>query len=249
MKQNVKFTAILCLTGSIVIAAIIGFSILSCDNGRVDPNYPGAVSNLIARPGNGQVFLFWAAPSHIGGSSISHYEVSIDNGTTWENAWCVTSHTFSGLINGTTYAFRVRAVSAIGRGVESMITARPNADGLDDSSLDGFWALGIGEAFVVNIDGSTGVYTKINMADSLWRDAVNKGFVRVNDLAFQNLVRTSNLTWNGQELRITWDPSSPNIATGVTWINITITMSVNCPTFQSYNSSTGYVTWTRSPYY
>jgi len=83
--------------------------------------------NFSVTPGNRQVRLNWSAPSSNGGSAITRYQVSRDNGTTWVNASSTTTHTFTGLVNGTNYIFRVRAVNAVGGGSAATITASPTA--------------------------------------------------------------------------------------------------------------------------
>ncbi len=96
---------------------------------------PAAVASLTAVPGDGQVTLTWQAPASDGGASISGYEYrqSKDGGTTWQPDWTAiansdaqtTSHTASGLTNGTTYTFAVRAVNRVGKGAARSATATP----------------------------------------------------------------------------------------------------------------------------
>ncbi len=63
---------------------------------------PTAPQALSAVPGDGQVKLVWAAPASDGGSPITKYEVSKDNGANWEDASAATNHTFMGLTNADT---------------------------------------------------------------------------------------------------------------------------------------------------
>jgi alpha-tubulin suppressor-like RCC1 family protein len=88
---------------------------------------PTVPQNFTATPGDTQVELSWEAPASDGGTAISHYEVSEDGGTTWVEASTGTSHTFTGLTNGTMYTFKVRAVNSAGNGEEASITATPEA--------------------------------------------------------------------------------------------------------------------------
>ena len=90
-----------------------------------NPAAPGAPQSFTATPGNAQVTLSWAAPESDGGSEITGYEVSRDNGTTWVDATSNTGHTFTGLTNGTSYTFKVRAVNAAGEGDESTVSSTP----------------------------------------------------------------------------------------------------------------------------
>ena len=96
---------------------------------------PEAVASLTAVPGDGQVSLTWRAPASDGGSSITGYEYrqSKDGGTNWQPDWTAiansdaktTGHTVSGLTNGTTYTFAVRAVNRVGKGAARSATATP----------------------------------------------------------------------------------------------------------------------------
>ncbi len=86
---------------------------------------PTAPQDFTATPGDGQVALSWAAPASDGGSTITKYQVSKDNGGTWVTAATNTSHTFTGLINGTEYIFKVRAVNSVGKGTEASAAATP----------------------------------------------------------------------------------------------------------------------------
>jgi hypothetical protein len=70
------------------------------------PQMPSVPQNFTATPGDGQVALSWSAPASDGGSAILKYQVSKDNGTSWTDVGLNTSHTFTGLTNGTEYTFR-----------------------------------------------------------------------------------------------------------------------------------------------
>ncbi|MCL2496091.1 MAG: S8 family serine peptidase, partial [Clostridiales bacterium] len=84
---------------------------------------PGAPQNLTATPGDRQVTISWEAPSSDGGSAILYYQVSKDNGLTWVSASGANAYTFSGLINGMTYTFKVRALNAVGFSDEATTSA------------------------------------------------------------------------------------------------------------------------------
>ena len=83
---------------------------------------PTAAMSLAATPGNGQVRIAWSAPADTGGLPIADYvvESSTDGGAHWktvaDGASAATAATISGLANGTSYAFRIAAVNAAGRG-------------------------------------------------------------------------------------------------------------------------------------
>jgi len=85
-----------------------------------------APQNFNATAGNAQVALTWTAPANNGGEAITNYQVSRDNWVTWVAVSATsTAHTFTGLINGVTYTFRIRAVNAAGNGAEAIVTATP----------------------------------------------------------------------------------------------------------------------------
>ena len=86
---------------------------------------PGAVENLSATPGNGQVELSWTAPASNGGSPITGYEYQYSPGGSGWTAVAGTTVTVSGLTNGTEYTFKVRARNSAGEGPESSESATP----------------------------------------------------------------------------------------------------------------------------
>ncbi len=78
---------------------------------------PSAPRNLLAEGGDGQVKLTWEAPEDDGGSEITDYQYRINGRNPWPSIGSTqTTHTLTGLINGTEYVFEVRAVNRIGRG-------------------------------------------------------------------------------------------------------------------------------------
>jgi len=89
------------------------------------PTVPSAPQNLTAVAGNGHVNLTWNPPANSGSSPITGYQVSLD-GTNW-TATPNTSGLFTGLTNGVSFTFRVRAVNIIGHGPEATVTSTPMA--------------------------------------------------------------------------------------------------------------------------
>ena len=81
---------------------------------------PGAPTNLMVAGGNGQVVLGWDAPSSDGGTAITDYEYRINRRDPWISIGSTgTTHTVTGLVNGTAYVFEVRAVNSAGRSASS----------------------------------------------------------------------------------------------------------------------------------
>ena len=96
---------------------------------------PGAVPDaptLSARGGNGTVTLTWDAPANDGGAPFLNYDVRYrKSGASW-GAWMeveggssARSVTITGLTNGTSYEFQVRAVNGKGAGAEATTESTP----------------------------------------------------------------------------------------------------------------------------
>ena len=81
---------------------------------------PGTPTNLVATPGNGQASIAFTAPP--GDVAITNYQYSINDGATWVNrnpASAATPLVITGLVNGTTYNVRLRAINPLGTGPAS----------------------------------------------------------------------------------------------------------------------------------
>ncbi len=88
---------------------------------------PEALQSLSFTPGDQQVTLRWRAPANDGGEPITHYEYEQDGSGTWiSTGGTATSHTVTGLNNGQTYMFRVRAVNTLGNGAVVTLEATPS---------------------------------------------------------------------------------------------------------------------------
>ena len=86
-------------------------------------------------------------------------------------------------------------------------------------SINGVWGADWGHT--IGINGSSGVYMEIS-AQPRWQDAILKGFIKVGDPKYRNLVRTGDLTYTGQDLDLAYDTSAPDVATGVIWRDCTV---------------------------
>ena len=158
---------------------------------------------------------------------------NVATGTTWQNC------TITMNANGQTF----QSTTSTGTATYTRVNTY---------SLDGVWENGnssTGTGYIITISGSTGVYTQIRdlSAQPLWQSAKDKGYIKVGDQTYRNLTKTGDLTWTGQSLGITYNTSSPNVATGTGWANLTITMNANGQTFQAVTSgtSTNTATYTR----
>ena len=95
---------------------------------------PDAPTNLLADGTDATVMLTWDAPEDDGGSAITDYEYRIDRRNPWISIGSTdTTHTVSGLVNGTVYVFEVRAVNRIGK---SFSSNRPEATPIAPVALD-----------------------------------------------------------------------------------------------------------------
>ncbi len=74
----------------------------------------GPPTNLRSTRGNEQVTLRWTAPVNTGGGPITDYEYEQDGDGNWiSTGGTATRYTVTGLTNGQSYTFRVRAVNGI----------------------------------------------------------------------------------------------------------------------------------------
>ncbi len=91
------------------------------DAGLAPTSVPGAPSITSVVAGNGQVSVHFTAGGD-GGSPITNYEYSTNNGTSWtarDPASVNSPLTITGLTNGTTYNIKLRAVNTNGPGAAS----------------------------------------------------------------------------------------------------------------------------------
>jgi len=90
-----------------------------------------APTAFVATPGDGKITVAFTAPSNDGGATITNYEYSMDGGTSY-TAFSPTMTSspvvITGLINGTSYSIKLRAVNSAGDGTESdAVTSTPAA--------------------------------------------------------------------------------------------------------------------------
>ena len=85
------------------------------------PDLPGVPTSLIATAGDRQASIAFTA-GQANNSAIINYEYSIDSGETWTAISPTAASSplvIAGLVNGTEYSLKIRAVNAIGVGVAS----------------------------------------------------------------------------------------------------------------------------------
>ena len=91
------------------------------------PQTPSAPQNLVATPGNTTMSLTWQAPANSGSAPVTNYKIY--RGTTSGSQTLLTTvgnvlaYNDTGLVNGTTYYYKVSAVSSAGEGAFSNIAS------------------------------------------------------------------------------------------------------------------------------
>ncbi|BFT69536.1 S-layer homology domain-containing protein [Paenibacillus sp. P36] len=98
---------------------------------------PAAPTNVSAVAGNGEATVSFTAPTDNGGSAITGYEVTASSGNitvTGQSSPIV----ITGLVNGTSYTFTVKAISDVGKSVPSAEsnTVIPQTSSRDDRDSD-----------------------------------------------------------------------------------------------------------------
>jgi large repetitive protein len=116
-------------TFKVAAVNVAGTGTYSAVSSSVTPfTTPGAPTNVAGVPSDGRVVLSWTVPSSNGGSPITDYVVQYStDGSTWvtagEGVSALSSAVITGLTNGTSYVFRVRAVTAFGSSAPSSSSA------------------------------------------------------------------------------------------------------------------------------
>ena len=82
------------------------------------PTLPGPPTNALATPGNTQALVAFSAPASNGGAAITGYTVLSEPGG-FIGAGVSSPIVVSGLVNGTSYTFTVRATNSVGTGAPS----------------------------------------------------------------------------------------------------------------------------------
>jgi hypothetical protein len=185
---------------------------------------PDAPANLIATGLNSGGMIQFTAPTSDGGSTITNYQYSIDNGANWITpSPAITSSPLiisSGLTNCTSYQVKIRAVNAAGTGTESSaVTLVPST-----SNIGVNWT------------------TRTSAADNIWTSVAygNGLFVAVANSGSGNRVMTSpdGITWTSRT------SAADNAWFGVTYGNgVFVAVAANGSGNRVMTSSDG-ITWT-----
>ena len=110
-------TAVVSTSGAQAAATSVSFT------AQTIPTAPTVSAPTVA---DGQVTLTWGAPTSTGGLSITEYVVTDGAGNTATKAAGSSTHTFTGLTNGTGYTFTVKAKNTLGYSqATSFSTATP----------------------------------------------------------------------------------------------------------------------------
>ncbi len=120
-------------TFSVVATNAVGTGPASAQSPAVTPaSVPAAPSAVSASPGNAMAVVTWTAPSN-GGSPITSYTITAYAAGVAQTpvafSSAATTETMSGLVNGTSYTFSVKATNAIGTGPASAQSAAVTPQG------------------------------------------------------------------------------------------------------------------------
>jgi hypothetical protein len=245
MRKTLKFF------GIIALVAVIGFSMAACGGGSSPTNIENipvtpplsAPTGLTATAiSSSEIQLTWNAVAGAAGYNVYQSRNS-SSGFQLLGTRSINNASNYSLPSNTTVYYQVAAYTADGTegdisGVASATTLNPGS-----YSLDGLWWNSSGEQ--ITVSGSTGVVTRFGALNTLWTDAISRGYITLGGQQWRYLTSTGTLTWSGQTLHVTYNSSNPNVATGTRWRDCTITMSTDGQTitFESEDSG-GYYTYT-----
>jgi hypothetical protein len=229
---------------------------------------PDAPTNLIATGINTGGIIQFTAPASDGGSAITNYEYSTDNGATWITPLpAITSSPLiisSGLTNCTSYQVKIRAVNAAGTGTaSSAVTLVPSTSNIGlnwttrTSAADNIWTSvaygnglfvavansGSGNRVMTSPDGITWT-SRTSAADNGWFSVTygNGVFVAVAANGSGNRVMTSSdgITWTSQT------SAADNDWNSVTYGNGLFVAVAGSGTGNRVMTSSDGITWTSS---
>jgi uncharacterized protein YkwD len=109
-------------TQNVAVDFVSGASAAWVNFAQIGNTVPAVPTNVVATAGTSQASLTWTAPASNGGAALTHYAIqfSSNNGGTWTTvnraASTATTATVTGLVNSTSYIFRIAAVNSVGTG-------------------------------------------------------------------------------------------------------------------------------------
>ena len=140
----------------------------------VTPGTVPVAPSVTAERGNGQVDLTWTAGTSAEAGPTTGWQVQVDDGD-WsdiaDSGADTTSHSVTGLTNGTAYTFSVRAVNSFGAGASDSASATPattpSAPSVSAERGDGSTAL----SWTAGDDGGSAVTGwQVQVNDGGWMD-------------------------------------------------------------------------------
>jgi len=178
---------------------------------------PSEPQNFTAIPGCRQITLSWSAPASDGGSAITDYQISKDGGSNWVSASSNSGHTFSGLTNGITYEFKVRAGNAIGVGAEATATATPvttPSEPRDFTAIPADGQVTLSWS-VPESDGGSAItgYQVFCSSDAICINVPHAGYTftgLTNGITYTFKARAFNAVGVGGDISVTATPLEPN---------------------------------------
>ena len=176
---------------------------------------PSAPTITTITNSSGTATINFTAPTSNGGSAITNYEYTTDGGTTWTAFSPVTTSspvTVSGLTNGTTYPFQLRAVNAIGPGAASNILSNtPTANMIPTIS-----------SISNQIACSTGTPASVNFVISDAETAVANLILSVTS-SNTTLLPVANISFSGTTGARTMNYTTATGVIGSSTVTITVT--------------------------
>jgi len=267
---------VLKLFGIIALVAIIGFSMAACDiDEDNDDNGTPTIQSLDGiweRSGGMQITIsgsagvinafgnlnaLWTDAKNKNYIKLGdqHWKTITNTGNlTWSGQQLGASYNTSSpnVATGTGWVNCTFTMSANGQAVTVTGTYSENEAFTDtwtrsSYSLDGVWERSGG--MQITVSGNAGIINAFGTLNALWTDAKNKNYIKLDDQHWKTITNTGNLTWSGQQLGVSYNTSSPNVATGTGWVNCTFTMSANGQTVTvtgTYSENEAFTdTWTR----